>query len=277
MTDPLPEQLESQARVGVRVNSGSTAGIRRRINFIPGSSKVTITATDDATGEEVDVTLDVSAADLATALAGNGLDASGSTLVVDETELDHGLLTGKGDDDHPQYVLHSLADAKGDLLVGSANDDWNRKAAGSDYFVPQWLASATDGLQAGPTTQTWTPQVDQGASTNISKTVEFANYWRIGPLVFYSFYLTATGAGTSGSILTVSLPVTASASSSRIGSGTYVDISVGSYSCVMARGSTTNMLFQRSDVLVTGGIGNDPVMAIASGDLMFASGFYLAA
>lgn len=35
---------------------------------------------------------------------------------------DHGTLTGLGDDDHPQYVPKSMVNAKGDVLVGSAND-----------------------------------------------------------------------------------------------------------------------------------------------------------
>lgn len=43
---------------------------------------------------------------------------------------DHGLLAGLGDDDHTQYVLHSLADAANDFLV----------ASGADTFVKKTLA-----------------------------------------------------------------------------------------------------------------------------------------
>lgn len=43
---------------------------------------------------------------------------------------DHGALTGLADDDHP-YVLESLIDAAGDLLVGTAADTAGRLAMGS--------------------------------------------------------------------------------------------------------------------------------------------------
>ena len=42
--------------------------------------------------------------------------------IFPDAKNDHGQLVGLGDDDHTQYVLKSLVDAKGDLLVGSAND-----------------------------------------------------------------------------------------------------------------------------------------------------------
>ncbi|MCP3681688.1 MAG: hypothetical protein GY861_03265 [bacterium] len=43
---------------------------------------------------------------------------------------DHGSLAGLSDDDHPQYVLHSLADAENDFLI----------ASGADTFVKKTLA-----------------------------------------------------------------------------------------------------------------------------------------
>jgi len=43
---------------------------------------------------------------------------------------DHGALEGLADDDHPQYILHSLADASGDFLV----------ASGDNTFAKQTLA-----------------------------------------------------------------------------------------------------------------------------------------
>lgn len=41
--------------------------------------------------------------------------------------VDHGTLTGRGDDDHTQYVLHSLAAAANDFLVASGNDAFVKK------------------------------------------------------------------------------------------------------------------------------------------------------
>lgn len=48
---------------------------------------------------------------------------------------DHGALTGLADDDHPQYVLESLLDAKGDLYAASAADTPGRLAVGADGTV----------------------------------------------------------------------------------------------------------------------------------------------
>lgn len=81
---------------------------------------------------------------------------------------DHGLLTGLGDDDHPQYLLHTegdaayvpktLVDAKGDLLLGSAADTVARLAPGADGQVLKANAAAALGVEwgaaaAGLTTQ----------------------------------------------------------------------------------------------------------------------------
>jgi len=39
-----------------------------------------------------------------------------------EASIDHGSIAGLGDDDHSQYILHSLADAANDFLVASADN-----------------------------------------------------------------------------------------------------------------------------------------------------------
>jgi len=40
---------------------------------------------------------------------------------------DHGNLAGLNDDDHTQYILHSLADAENDFLIASAADNYVKK------------------------------------------------------------------------------------------------------------------------------------------------------
>lgn len=40
----------------------------------------------------------------------------------------HGVLTGLLDDDHPQYILHSLADNENDMLVASSDDTFVKKS-----------------------------------------------------------------------------------------------------------------------------------------------------
>jgi hypothetical protein len=48
---------------------------------------------------------------------------------------DHGALTGLADDDHPQYLLRSLIDAKGDLVGGTADNTFARLAVGANLTV----------------------------------------------------------------------------------------------------------------------------------------------
>jgi hypothetical protein len=55
-SDALTGNIDAVAKTTVRKNTGSDVGSRRRLNLIEGSG-ITITVTDDAANEEVDVTL----------------------------------------------------------------------------------------------------------------------------------------------------------------------------------------------------------------------------
>ena len=65
---------------------------------------------------------------------GNLYRDNGAAWVLIGT-TDHGALSGLGDNDHPQYVLNSLADAKGDLYVATAADTLARLAVGTNGQV----------------------------------------------------------------------------------------------------------------------------------------------
>ncbi len=54
--DALVGDIDANARVNVRVNSGADVGERRRLNLIDGDA-ISISAVDDAGGEEVDITI----------------------------------------------------------------------------------------------------------------------------------------------------------------------------------------------------------------------------
>ncbi|GAG01490.1 unnamed protein product, partial [marine sediment metagenome] len=43
------------------------------------------------------------------------------------TSQDHGSLTGLSDDDHIQYVLHTLSTAASDFLIGSGSNTWEKQ------------------------------------------------------------------------------------------------------------------------------------------------------
>lgn len=304
--DPLPETLESQARVGVRV-SGSRAGIRRWLNLLPGSAKVTVTAQDDPAGEEVEITIGLDESQFTTAILKTLIDAKGDLIVGTaddsvgrlavgsanqmlgvsagapawqaQTYIDHGSIGGLTDDDHTQYTRKDTLAAKGSIYVASAASTPAAQAAGSDYYMPQWLAAATNGLQAGPTTQNWTPTLAQGASSNINKTVNAALYARVGSLVMFLVNLSITASGTAGSPVTFTLPVTAATGANQpIGTGLFLDLStVTFYNAICQQSSTTAGFLVRSDATGVGGIGAAPNIAVASGDVLVAQGFYLAA
>ncbi len=77
----LPTAVTTNARVGVRKNSTGSPSKRRTINFIEGQN-VTLTVTDDAGNEEVDVTI---------AASGGGTPA---TTVVSETSYGQASAVG---------------------------------------------------------------------------------------------------------------------------------------------------------------------------------------
>jgi hypothetical protein len=68
---PVPNTLDSNARVQVK-NNGAAVGTRRAINFIAGSN-VTLSISDDASNEEVDVTISA---------AGGGGGSDPSTFIL---------------------------------------------------------------------------------------------------------------------------------------------------------------------------------------------------
>lgn len=59
---------------------------------------------------------------------------------------DHGALTGLSDDDHPQYILKSLVDGKGDLIVGTADNTVARVAVGSNGKVSKADSTQSAGI-----------------------------------------------------------------------------------------------------------------------------------
>ena len=147
------------------------------------------------------------------------------------------------------------------------------------YTTPRtWVANETltasnlnthvrDNLNAlYGTTTTYTPQVDQGATTNIAKTVTEARYIQTGRIVQVWLDLNMTAAGTVANLITCTLPVTASGHSTNavIGHGYYLD-SGSQYYVFAAKLSTTTTFIMVPDTGL-GGIGTSPSIAMASAD-----------
>ena len=123
------------------------------------------------------------------------------------------------------------------------------------------------------------PTLAQGASTDIAKTVTYAKYLSIGKLVICQLRLQATAAGTAGSNVTATLPVTAATSALAVGSGAYIDSGAAWYQGMTAYlASTTTVVLLRGDTTGGGaGWGADPNLAVASGDVFIASLMFEAA
>jgi len=126
---------------------------------------------------------------------------------------------------------------------------------------------------------TYNPQVDQGASTNIAKSTQYANYMRMGRMVWCQISMTVTAAGTAGSAILISLPITALFSTDYvIGSARILDASGGAatdYVGVAYLQSAT-----RVGLVIAGTsnyVGANPNFALANGDLVKFSFMYEAA
>ena len=111
---------------------------------------------------------------------------------------------------------------------------------------------------------TWTPAVTQGVSVTTTNTrSRFARY---GRLIIATFNLTATSAGTGGSGITVSLPVTAASASSVNGSGIIRDTGTSNYGGSW-EGITTGTIAMIGDGRSTY-VGGDPNLALANTDTL---------
>ena len=126
---------------------------------------------------------------------------------------------------------------------------------------------------------TYTPTVAQGASTDISKTVTYSKYARYGRTIHFVYTLAMTASGSSGSIITISLPVTAASASGVVGTGNYND--AGSITACTLIGSTTSVVFMvDTDPAGFGGDsgGSYPqTLTVGSGDILKGSITYEAA
>jgi hypothetical protein len=118
---------------------------------------------------------------------------------------------------------------------------------------------------------THTPQIDQGASTNIAKTTVYSQFQRLGNLCYWSFAFTMTAAGTAGSNVTLTTPVTLASTGSPAGGGSIYDASTTThYNGTWIPALTTSIrLFV--DQNANAAWGASPNLALASGDVIRGS------
>jgi len=124
----------------------------------------------------------------------------------------------------------------------------------------------------------YTPQIDQGASTDIAKTVTYSKYARHGRMITWNFTLDLTAAGTAGAAVSITLPATAASTQGVVGVGWVYDAapSTLSYVCSII-GQSTSIAYFLSDGVAGSGWGAAPNLALASGDSLRGSITYEAA
>lgn len=129
----------------------------------------------------------------------------------------------------------------GQMIYETDTDTYTGRGAG-----PVWQSVLTLGQWLS-----WTPTLGQGVTTNVTKTVNYARYIKIGRTIIASFYLTVTGTGTATSSINITLPVninaTQAAFPTMIGGGfVLLDTSANTYyngSCDNA--ATANQIFAK--------------------------------
>jgi len=121
----------------IKVGDGSTAW-----NTLPYYSSL-IAPSATITVEEDNA---ASVSGVATLDFGHGLDKTGAgpeiDIAVDETELDHGLFAGLGDNDHVIYMLKAAADVTGTIALTGVISP-TQIAANTDNYAPTNIGTSS--------------------------------------------------------------------------------------------------------------------------------------
>jgi hypothetical protein len=124
----------------------------------------------------------------------------------------------------------------------------------------------------------FTTQIDQGATTNIAKTVNYSK-WERGPrrTITWTFTATLSGAGTASAVVSLTLPATAASVSGVVGTGFIYDSSTTTkYNGTWTALSTTQVVLQ-GDWSGANSWGVTPNLALAASDVIQGSITYEAA
>ena len=175
----------------------------------------------------------ITAAGTAT-LTNKVIDASNNTLTGVVTLTGTQTLTNKTLTS-PSLTTPSISNinAKGDILVGTADNTLGVLSAGTNGYYLQTDSTESTGLKwttvAAPT-YTWSdyvPVITQ--SGTVTATATIAKYADVGNIRFIDVSLAITGSGTGSNQVTVSIPSSAASTGSIVGSGYLFDTSVGTY------------------------------------------------
>jgi hypothetical protein len=119
---------------------------------------------------------------------------------------------------------------------------------------------------------THNPQVDQGATTNISKTLSYSQYQIMGNLCWWSFGFTLLAGGSAGSPVTLTTPVTMSATGMGVGGGRVFDNSTTTAYVGLWRPTSTTQIACFVDAVASSAAwGQLPNLAAATSDGFYGS------
>jgi len=148
-------------------------------------------------------------------------------------------------------------------------------------FVAGNTLTAAELNSIGEAWTSYTPTITQGVT--VTNTIQYAKYTIVNKIVFVSVALKCTSAGTAGSVINISLPVTAATGGgdfgTPIGAGGFFDLSaLAQYSGTVAQNGTTQM-WMFADIGSGGGslFGQFPGVTCANGDCVFFQAVYQAA
>lgn len=118
--------------------------------------------------------------------------------------------------------------------------------------------------------QDWTPQVDQGATTNITKTITYARYKIIGDSYQAQCILSVTGTGTTNNNITISLPFTTFEDNQFCGFFAMYSASLGKLYVggAVSTGSGTKIVGARDNSQGGFYMGKDPNVALGNYDVL---------
>lgn len=141
--------------------------------------------------------------------------------------------------------------------------------ATDDPITEAWVDSVTNDLNALTNARTvYVPTIAQGATPNIAKTVNYSEFVQAGKFVTWVFTLSLTGAGTAGSIVTVTLPITAAHASGLNGKGAIFDASAALRYMGIWESASTTLVQLGHDGSGVSAWGAAPNIALAAGDVL---------
>jgi hypothetical protein len=115
----------------------------------------------------------------------------------------------------------------------------------------------------------WTSYSPGLAQTGaVTFTIDYSKYSRYGRTIHWSFWLTVTSAGTGGSAIVLTTPTTAASRFGIQGSGSATDASGSLRYTGLWRGESTTTAILVTHSTTGTGWGNNPNIALASGDVL---------